>query len=74
MDGSPVHYAAWAQGERNFAHAHKNCVVLNKKHGELHKTLKNIFMGTALPLFVKNILPTLIHSFPAILENLHTKV
>ncbi|NXG70851.1 MRC1 protein, partial [Baryphthengus martii] len=33
MDGSPVHYAAWAQGEPNFAHAQENCVVLNKKDG-----------------------------------------
>ena len=36
MDGSPVHYAAWAQGEPNFADAQENCVVLNKKDGELH--------------------------------------
>ncbi|NWS56614.1 MRC1 protein, partial [Chunga burmeisteri] len=33
MDGSPVHYAAWAQGEPNFADAQENCVVLNKKDG-----------------------------------------
>ncbi|KAM6281329.1 macrophage mannose receptor 1-like [Porphyrio hochstetteri] len=33
MDGSPVHYAAWAQGEPSFAHAQENCVVLNKKDG-----------------------------------------
>ncbi|XP_071416339.1 macrophage mannose receptor 1-like isoform X2 [Pithys albifrons albifrons] len=33
MDGSPVHYAAWAQGEPNFAQAQENCVVLNKKNG-----------------------------------------
>ncbi|NWI90584.1 MRC1 protein, partial [Pitta sordida] len=33
MDGSPVHYAAWAQGEPNFAEAQENCVVLNKKDG-----------------------------------------
>ncbi|XP_027551485.1 macrophage mannose receptor 1-like isoform X1 [Neopelma chrysocephalum] len=33
LDGSPVHYAAWAQGEPNFAQAQENCVVLNKKDG-----------------------------------------
>ncbi|NXX93061.1 MRC1 protein, partial [Centropus bengalensis] len=33
MDGSPVHYTAWAQGEPNFAAAQENCVVLNKKDG-----------------------------------------
>ncbi|KAJ7408294.1 hypothetical protein BTVI_60109 [Pitangus sulphuratus] len=33
MDGSPVHYAAWAQGEPSFAQAQENCVVLNKKDG-----------------------------------------
>ncbi|XP_017930940.2 macrophage mannose receptor 1-like [Manacus vitellinus] len=33
LDGSPVHYAAWAQGEPNFARAQENCVVLNKKDG-----------------------------------------
>ncbi|NXT81496.1 MRC1 protein, partial [Zapornia atra] len=33
MDGSPVHYAAWAQGEPSFAYAQENCVVLNKKDG-----------------------------------------
>ncbi|XP_069715635.1 macrophage mannose receptor 1-like isoform X4 [Phaenicophaeus curvirostris] len=33
MDGSPVHYAAWAQHEPNFANAEENCVVLNKNDG-----------------------------------------
>ncbi|NXS55163.1 MRC1 protein, partial [Brachypteracias leptosomus] len=33
MDGSPVHYTAWAQGEPNFAYAQENCVALNKKDG-----------------------------------------
>uniref|UniRef100_A0A8C3EMJ1 Uncharacterized protein n=1 Tax=Corvus moneduloides TaxID=1196302 RepID=A0A8C3EMJ1_CORMO len=33
MSGRPVHYAAWAQGEPNFALAQENCVVLNKKDG-----------------------------------------
>ncbi|NXE05186.1 MRC1 protein, partial [Lophotis ruficrista] len=33
MDGSPVHYAAWAQDEPNFADAQENCVVLNKNDG-----------------------------------------
>ncbi|NWR28870.1 MRC1 protein, partial [Tachuris rubrigastra] len=33
MDGSPVHYTAWAQGEPSFAKAQENCVVLNKKDG-----------------------------------------
>ncbi|NWH78351.1 MRC1 protein, partial [Piaya cayana] len=33
MDGSPVHYAAWAQDEPNFANAEENCVVLNKNDG-----------------------------------------
>uniref|UniRef100_A0A672TT45 Mannose receptor C-type 1 n=1 Tax=Strigops habroptila TaxID=2489341 RepID=A0A672TT45_STRHB len=33
MDRSPVHYAAWAPGEPNFAKAQENCVVLNKKDG-----------------------------------------
>lgn len=38
MSGSPVHYSAWAQGEPNFALAQENCVVLNKKDGELHNS------------------------------------
>ncbi|NXM05193.1 MRC1 protein, partial [Tyrannus savana] len=33
MDGSPVHYAAWAEGEPSFSQAQENCVVLNKKDG-----------------------------------------
>ncbi|NXJ75615.1 MRC1 protein, partial [Trogon melanurus] len=33
MDGRPVHYAAWAQGEPSFAAAQENCVVLNKEDG-----------------------------------------
>lgn len=38
MSGSPVHYAAWGQGEPNFAQAQENCVVLNKKDGELQSS------------------------------------
>uniref|UniRef100_A0A803W5M5 Mannose receptor C-type 1 n=1 Tax=Ficedula albicollis TaxID=59894 RepID=A0A803W5M5_FICAL len=33
MSGSPVHYAAWAPGEPNFAQAQEHCVVLYKKDG-----------------------------------------
>ncbi|XP_056340554.1 macrophage mannose receptor 1-like isoform X3 [Oenanthe melanoleuca] len=33
MSGRPVHYAAWAPGEPNFAQAQENCVVLYKKDG-----------------------------------------
>lgn len=36
MDGSPLYYAAWAAKEPNFAYGQENCVVLNKKTGELH--------------------------------------
>ncbi|XP_064018341.1 macrophage mannose receptor 1-like [Pogoniulus pusillus] len=33
MDGSPVHYTAWAQGEPSFSHGVENCVVLNREDG-----------------------------------------
>ncbi|NXC39026.1 MRC1 protein, partial [Penelope pileata] len=33
IDGSPLHYAAWAEGEPNFAYAQEHCVVLNKRDG-----------------------------------------
>ncbi|NXA13712.1 MRC1 protein, partial [Sapayoa aenigma] len=64
MDGSPVHYAAWAQGEPNFAHAQENCVVLNKKDGlwndvscgfpngyicERHRSFINATLPSAVP-------------------------
>ncbi|KAF2983566.1 hypothetical protein EK904_005759 [Melospiza melodia maxima] len=41
MSGSPVHYAAWAQGEPNFAEGQENCVVLNKKDAFLTYHLKD---------------------------------
>ncbi|KFV95226.1 Macrophage mannose receptor 1, partial [Eurypyga helias] len=64
MDGSPVHYAAWAQGEPNFADAQENCVVLNKKDGlwndvscgfsngyicERHRSFINATLPSAVP-------------------------
>lgn len=48
MDGSPVDYAAWAQGEPNFAYAQENCVVLNKEDGELQNFFKKIFLWVLL--------------------------
>lgn len=39
MSGSPVHYAAWGQGEPNFAQAQENCVVINKEDGELQNSV-----------------------------------
>ncbi|NWI51722.1 MRC1 protein, partial [Calyptomena viridis] len=65
MDGSPVHYAAWAQGEPNFALAQENCVVLNKNDGlwndvscgfpngyicERHGSFINATLPSAVPL------------------------
>uniref|UniRef100_A0A8C3H2A9 Uncharacterized protein n=1 Tax=Corvus moneduloides TaxID=1196302 RepID=A0A8C3H2A9_CORMO len=50
MSGRPVHYAAWAQGEPNFALAQENCVVLNKKDGELHNSgFINATLPSAVP-------------------------
>ncbi|NXV11484.1 MRC1 protein, partial [Cepphus grylle] len=64
MDGSPVHYTAWSQGEPNFAHGQENCVVLNKEDGlwndvscgfsngyicERHRILKNSTLPLAVP-------------------------
>uniref|UniRef100_A0A663EC36 Macrophage mannose receptor 1 n=1 Tax=Aquila chrysaetos chrysaetos TaxID=223781 RepID=A0A663EC36_AQUCH len=64
MDGSPVHYAAWAQGEPNFADAQENCVVLNKNDGlwndvscgfsngyicERHRSFINATLPSAVP-------------------------
>ncbi|NWY51314.1 MRC1 protein, partial [Chionis minor] len=64
MDGSPVHYAAWAQGEPNFAQAQENCVVLKKEDGlwndvscgfsngyicERHRSFKNATLPSAPP-------------------------
>lgn len=72
MDGSPVHYAAWEQNEPSFAYAQENCVILNKKDGELF--FKKVFLRVLLFLFAKNILPAINHSFPAICENMHNKV
>uniref|UniRef100_A0A8D0EKF2 MRC1 protein n=1 Tax=Strix occidentalis caurina TaxID=311401 RepID=A0A8D0EKF2_STROC len=65
MDGSPVHYAAWAPGEPNFADAQENCVVLNKEDGlwndvscgfsngyicERHRSFINATLPSAVPL------------------------
>uniref|UniRef100_A0A663LWS6 C-type lectin domain-containing protein n=1 Tax=Athene cunicularia TaxID=194338 RepID=A0A663LWS6_ATHCN len=65
MDGSPVHYAAWAPGEPNFANAQENCVVLNKEDGlwndvscgfsngyicERHRSFINATLPSAVPL------------------------
>ncbi|CAM4533820.1 unnamed protein product, partial [Caretta caretta] len=36
MDGSPVHYVAWAKNEPDYANAEENCVVLYKNFAELH--------------------------------------
>ncbi|KYO37115.1 macrophage mannose receptor 1-like [Alligator mississippiensis] len=33
LDGSPVHYAAWASNEPNFANAEENCVAIHKNSG-----------------------------------------
>uniref|UniRef100_A0A8C0H605 C-type lectin domain-containing protein n=1 Tax=Chelonoidis abingdonii TaxID=106734 RepID=A0A8C0H605_CHEAB len=33
MDGSPVHYVAWAKNEPNYANAEENCVVMYKNFG-----------------------------------------
>ncbi|NWU97742.1 MRC1 protein, partial [Upupa epops] len=64
LDGSPVHYAVWAQGEPNFAYAQENCVVLNKKDGlwndvncgfsngyicERHRSFMNTTLPSAVP-------------------------
>uniref|UniRef100_A0A8C3QRN8 MRC1 protein n=1 Tax=Cyanoderma ruficeps TaxID=181631 RepID=A0A8C3QRN8_9PASS len=64
MSGSPVHYAAWAPGEPNFAGTQENCVVLNKKDGlwndvscgfsngyicERHKSFINATIPSAVP-------------------------
>ncbi|KAM6101738.1 macrophage mannose receptor 1-like isoform 1-T1 [Theristicus caerulescens] len=64
LDGSSVHYAAWAQGEPNFANAQENCVVLNKKDGlwndvscgfsngyicERHRNFTNATLPSAVP-------------------------
>ncbi|NWV68571.1 MRC1 protein, partial [Malurus elegans] len=64
MSGSPVHYAAWAQGEPNFAGGQEHCVVLNKKDGlwndvncdfsngyicERHRSFTNATLPSAVP-------------------------
>uniref|UniRef100_A0A8C4UHR9 Macrophage mannose receptor 1 n=1 Tax=Falco tinnunculus TaxID=100819 RepID=A0A8C4UHR9_FALTI len=64
MDGSPVHYAAWAPGEPNFAAGQENCVVLNKRDGlwndvscgfsngyicERHRSFRNTTVPSAVP-------------------------
>ncbi|NXS81839.1 MRC1 protein, partial [Erpornis zantholeuca] len=64
MSGSPVHYAAWAQGQPDFARAQENCVVLNKKDGlwndvscgfsngyicERHRNFINVTLPSAVP-------------------------
>uniref|UniRef100_A0A452GX85 Mannose receptor C-type 1 n=1 Tax=Gopherus agassizii TaxID=38772 RepID=A0A452GX85_9SAUR len=36
MDGSPVHYVAWAKNEPNYANAEENCMVMYKNFGLWH--------------------------------------
>ncbi|OXB67692.1 hypothetical protein ASZ78_015224, partial [Callipepla squamata] len=42
VDGSNLHYAAWAEGEPNFAAAQEHCVVLDKKYAFLTYHLKDV--------------------------------
>ncbi|NWS70861.1 MRC1 protein, partial [Crotophaga sulcirostris] len=67
MDGSPVHYAAWAQDEPNFAGAQENCVVLNKKDGlwnDVNCGFSNGYICERLRSFLNATLPSVVPSLP----------
>ncbi|KFP11519.1 Macrophage mannose receptor 1, partial [Egretta garzetta] len=67
MDGSPVHYVAWAQGEPNFADAQENCVVLNKKDGlwnDVSCGFSNGYICERHRSFINSTLPSAVPSPP----------
>ncbi|XP_009084157.3 macrophage mannose receptor 1-like isoform X1 [Serinus canaria] len=67
MSGSPVHYAAWAQGEPNFAQAQENCVVLNKKDGlwnDVNCGFSNGYICERHRSFINETLPSAVPSPP----------
>ncbi|NXG26234.1 MRC1 protein, partial [Grallaria varia] len=67
MDESPVHYAAWAQGEPNFAHAQENCVVLNRKDGlwnDVSCSFPNGYICERHRSFINATLPSEVPSSP----------
>ncbi|NXE75187.1 MRC1 protein, partial [Cochlearius cochlearius] len=67
MDGSPVHYVAWAQGEPNFADAQENCVVLNKKDGlwnDVSCGFSNGYICERHRSFINSTFPSVIPSPP----------
>uniref|UniRef100_A0A8C5NNV4 MRC1 protein n=1 Tax=Junco hyemalis TaxID=40217 RepID=A0A8C5NNV4_JUNHY len=67
MSGSPVHYAAWAQGEPNFAEGQENCVVLNKKDGlwnDVNCGFSNGYICERHRSFINATLPSAVPSAP----------
>lgn len=45
-----MHYAAWEENEPSFGYAQENCVILNKKDGEL--LFKKVFLRKCAALLI----------------------
>ncbi|NXO00784.1 MRC1 protein, partial [Rhinopomastus cyanomelas] len=67
VDGSPVHYTAWAQGEPSSAFSQKQCVVLNKNAGlwnNIHCGFSNGYICERHRNFTNTTLPSAVPSVP----------
>ncbi|XP_008490918.2 macrophage mannose receptor 1-like [Calypte anna] len=67
IDGSPVHYVAWAQDEPNFAKGQENCVVLNRNYGlwnDVSCAFSNGYICERHRNFINATLPSEVPSLP----------